>query len=578
MSRFILDIHSAQKFIRVLADQSGLRVVYETDVFAPRTDGKTLYVPSPLDSWSDNEYTKWLFLIYHELGHNVPEMRDCFDLPRKKKISMDSFLGVLMNIIEDYRQEHYKYDEFEGKKKIMSKGRSLFLAEQIEQMIPSASDKHNMLRSAHIFTSINAAEWMPDLVGIPEKMYNLGGKEQKEWVDTLMSGDYSVSLNNLRTAEDTYELSKRIIKEVFKLDPEEEEEKARKNYAEEAGGKDSGEEGEGEQEALEGGKEGKSSKKKGKNPKVASHIKYDDVLIHKHDESGTSYISSTIDYEGSKLAYSDYVPYNINDFKIEDLTSITTSVTSVYDDIEISSTGFSNKIKRLLTILSKATYEYGKKTGKLHNKNLYKVTVPSSREFQERIFRQKKLSQILDTCVYVLIDMSGSMGGDKMRHAAQAAILLNDSVAKLGVPIEIAGFTEQSSGPIHYVFKKFNTKCENQHLKERIKKATLKMLQNADGESILYSYSKIRNRKEKKKVLIVLSDGQPCADRGHGIAGFTERVIKAIEAQKIVSIYGIGIMDSSVKRFYTHHKVIRDSDELEDKLLEFVKDKLLKSA
>lgn len=568
MSRFLLDIHSAEKFIRVLADSAGLTVKYEDDVCQPRTDGKVVYVETPRSSWSDDEFTKWLFLVYHELGHNVPEMRDCFELPKKKKIAMDSFLGVLMNIIEDYRQEHFKYDEYEGKQKVMSKGRALFTYEQLAQYKAPTDPKHAMLRSAHTFTTSNAEAWMPDLIGASNAMYDISSTEQQEWIDALKAGNYSEALNTLGTAEDTYNLSKRIIKEVFKLDPEKEEEEARKQYEEGDGTEgDEGEEGEGKSKGK--------GKGKGKKEDKASKVKYDDVLIHKHDDKSPSYTPVEIDYDGSVHVNDSYVPYNIKDFKVLDYTNVTHSGVHYYDEISVNTTGFSNKIKRLLTILSKATYEYGKKTGRIHNKNLFKVAVPASREFSEKIFKQKKISEILDTAVYVLVDMSGSMGGEKMVHAAQAAILLNDAIAKLGVPIEIAGFTERHTGPIHYVFKKFDSKCEGAHLKERIRKGTSDMSQNADGESILYSYNRIKQRKEKKKILIVLSDGQPAADRGHGIHGFTKKIVKEIEKQGLVNIYGIGIMTDSVKQFYKEYKVLEDSSQLEEVLLGFVKSKLL---
>jgi len=569
MAKYLLDIHSAEKFIRILADRSGLRVEFEEDAISARTDGKTVIVPTPSDDWTDDEFTKWLFLVYHELGHNVPEMRDCFDVARSKKIDMSSFLGTIMNIIEDYRQEHFKYDEYEGKMKVMSKGRSLFLEDQIARHTPTTDPKHNMLRALHTFTTGCAEDWMPDLIGLPNVMYKLGTKEQHEWIDTLKAGVYKDDLNSIKTAEDTYTLSKKIIEEVFKLDPEEEEKIAQQSYAEKSDG------GEGEEKSS--GEEEGESKGKGKlkERKKAAKVNYDDVLIHKHDEEKPSYAPVEIDYKGSTHKYDTYIPYDINDFIIKDYTSITTARTNRYKEISVNTTGFSNKIKRLLTIMSKSTYEYGKRKGRIHNKNLYKVTVPSSREAQEKIFKQKKVSEILNSCVYILVDMSGSMGGEKMLHAGQAAILLNDAIGKLGVPIEIAGFTEGHRGPVHKIFKLFDKKCEGEQLRARIMEGTESMDQNADGESILYSYGRIRNRKEKKKILIVLSDGQPAASRGYGIYNFTQKVIKEIEKQGIVDIYGIGIMTDAVREFYKHNQVLNNSSDLEEVLLSFVKDKLL---
>jgi hypothetical protein len=79
---------------------------------------------------------------------------------------------------------------------------------------------------------------------------------------------------------------------------------------------------------------------------------------------------------------------------------------------------------------------------------------------------------------------------------------------------------------------------------------------------------------EKRKLLIVLSDGQPAAHRGSGIHGFTKKVVKEIEKEGVVDIYGLGIISSAVKQFYKNHTVISDSSELEKALLGVLKQKL----
>ena len=202
------------------------------------------------------------------------------------------------------------------------------------------------------------------------------------------------------------------------------------------------------------------------------------------------------------------------------------------------------------------------------------MTIPNAGSYNEKIFKQKRESEVLNTAVSVLVDMSGSMGGSKMSHAAHSAILLNDSIAKLGVPVEIAGFTEQMDGPVHYLFKNFGSRCEAEHLRARISEGTRHMEDNADGDSILFAYSRLKVRKEKKKLLIVLSDGQPAAHRGRGIYGFTHKVVKEIEKGGLVDIYGIGIESHAVENFYKQNIVIKDSSELEKALLTVLKDKL----
>ncbi|NIR17539.1 MAG: hypothetical protein GWN86_27975, partial [Desulfobacterales bacterium] len=69
----------------------------------------------------------WKYTVYHELGHNVPEMRDAWEVLEEKQISAKSFFGSVLNILEDYRQERHKIDEYHGKRKVLSKGRKIFL-------------------------------------------------------------------------------------------------------------------------------------------------------------------------------------------------------------------------------------------------------------------------------------------------------------------------------------------------------------------------------------------------------------------------------------------------------------------
>lgn len=569
---FILDLYGVQKLARALANANGLSVVYE-NIEQPRTDGKTIYVKNPSASWTDTEYTMWAFTVFHEIGHNVPEMRDCFDIPKEKGIDMQSFFGTVMNLLEDYRQEYFKYDEYLGKKSIMSKGRKEFLtkmySKEPESVPPhiretkeykEAIKKYEMLKTLSGWETEVREDWMPDLLSMGEKLQKDFNGEQQKWLSKLKKGPYKELLNGIVTAEDTYNLTKKILSEVFELDADEEEKKAQESASSKGKGSS---------------KEGKKGKKGKGESAVERHLKFDDVLAHKHDmEETSSYSPLTIDYEDSTKKYDKYNPWSFDKFDVRDYTTITT-FTGGYDDISTETTNFSNKLKRYLLILSKDKYSYGKKKGYLHNKNLYRVTLKDAGSYSSKIFKQKKESYILDTAISVLIDMSGSMGGRKIMDAAHSAILLNDSIAKLGVSVEIAGFTEKTYGPIHYLFKSFDKKCEAEHLKARIQKGTKCMEENADGDSILFAYHRLKERKEKKKILIVLSDGQPAAYGGHGIYGFTQKVVDHIQKEGIVEIYGIGIQSNAVKQFYKQHCVINKSSELEETLLSVLREKLL---
>ena len=101
---------------------------------------------------------------------------------------------------------------------------------------------------------------------------------------------------------------------------------------------------------------------------------------------------------------------------------------------------------------------------------------------------------------------------------------------------------------------------------------------NGDPDAVLFAYNRIKDRNEKRKVLIVLSDGSPsfaiqgCAD--HGL----KQVTQDIERSGVVELYGIGIQDSNVTRFYKNNVVIRNVSDLDTKLVELLKSIILKGA
>jgi cobaltochelatase CobT len=242
--------------------------------------------------------------------------------------------------------------------------------------------------------------------------------------------------------------------------------------------------------------------------------------------------------------------------------------------------GFSNQVRRLIQIRSRNKFEYGVKKGKLDSSRISRICMKDAPGFNERIFKQKYVSEVLNAAVSLLVDTSGSMNGTRYFNASKSVLLLNEAIGKaLHVPLEIVGYTDyvQEGDPILMcIHKEFDTPRSEIDLAESLRVSQAYMRGNADGESILWSYDRLKQRKEKKKILIVFSDGAPAASRSQeGIYRFTKQVISEIEKENIVDIYGIGIEDESVKELYTHQCTIQDSSEISNKLLQVIEHKLL---
>jgi cobaltochelatase CobT len=172
----------------------------------------------------------------------------------------------------------------------------------------------------------------------------------------------------------------------------------------------------------------------------------------------------------------------------------------------------------------------------------------------------------------LLLDASGSMNGSKWVHAIKSAELINATVCRgLGIPLEVLAFTDDYTGSVIYEGKRFNNRhVGDDDMVKRLSYATSYMSGNADGEAVLFAYNRLRERREKRRVMIVVSDGAPACSRPGNIDKFTKDVIESIEADPHIEIYGLGLMSTSVKHYYKRHVTVDYGGNLEEALLSLI--------
>ena len=101
------------------------------------------------------------------------------------------------------------------------------------------------------------------------------------------------------------------------------------------------------------------------------------------------------------------------------------------------------------------------------------------------------------------------------------------------------------------------------------------MCQNIDGESVAIAATRLSQRKEKRKILIVLSDGYPAGNGSSGLlAGHLKKTVKEIEKSGI-DVFAIGIQTEAVKRFYSKFALINDVSELPSVVIGKMKEMLV---
>lgn len=544
------------KLARSLASAQNLSIVFEDEHTAmPRTDGRTLYLPRPNPLWSAKDWNIWNDACWHEIGHNFPENRDIFKELKAQKIDCTSLFGSVLNLTDDYRVDKTRTKRYYG----MMEANAVAIPHHAQNFAKKLKENPDKLRDDQglkviatmmTFDAKMRADFNPAMSGMDAYTESLLDAEAKAWLAKL-TAEYSEKYCNNKTAKQELDLVRDIFTNVFKIPPQD------------AGdGQGSGEgEGEGEGEGD-----------------------YEEWLKHPHTPDGKPPAGCHLEYSDSADAR-HYEPHTDETNRIYDMASGDKPSSRGY---QVLTAGYVKKAvqqmgihaivgaaRRLLQVETRKRPHFNQKRGRLDASKLYRVTIPES-SVSERLFKTKDESRALDTAVSVLVDYSGSMGSkDKIGTAAAAACALNELFRTLRVNCEILGFSEIGSrNNATFVFKPFNQQVSDDNLAEYMSDASCAMSNNCDGDNILIAANRLKQQKQPRKVLIVLSDGSPCGGIGD-IDGFTKQVIKKIESEREIDIIGIGIQDRNVQRLYKTNQVVNNLSELPTKLIDTLENILL---
>lgn len=246
-------------------------------------------------------------------------------------------------------------------------------------------------------------------------------------------------------------------------------------------------------------------------------------------------------------------------------------------------------IERMMAARSQSVRVPGYRSGRLHSAGLHRILAGD-----DRVFRRKTENNSKDTAVSLVVDNSGSMSGMKMKLAMEAAYALSQTLERVGIAHECIGFTTRSvygrdavidpnsikaearriglrSGfsriePIYMpIFKTFDERLTPLVKRRFVHAATHQgyLQNNIDGESVENAVKRVMSRRETRKVVIVLSDGQPACyteDPGAVFSHLHSVIDEAAKAK--IEIVGIGIMDDAVKSFYPKYMVLKRVEDL----------------
>jgi cobaltochelatase CobT len=249
-------------------------------------------------------------------------------------------------------------------------------------------------------------------------------------------------------------------------------------------------------------------------------------------------------------------------------------------------TRLANKLQRALMAKQQTSWNFDLEEGYIDPARLARLVANPTNPLS---YMQEKQSEFKDTIVTLLIDNSGSMRGRAITIAAICADILSRTLERCKVKVEILGFTtatwrggkskkkwEKSGRPEnpgrlndirHIVYKPADKpwRRAKKNLGLMLKEGILK--ENIDGEALLWASKRLAKRSEKRKILMVISDGAPiddatiAANSNSYLEEHLKGVINQIERENKVELNAIGI-NHDVSEYYKNAVTISNPEEL----------------
>lgn len=190
-----------------------------------------------------------------------------------------------------------------------------------------------------------------------------------------------------------------------------------------------------------------------------------------------------------------------------------------------------------------------------------------------KVFYKNSLpSETPELAVALLLDESGSMHGERSDYARAAGMILYDFCSSLGIPVMVYGHSTEGSTVMLYSYAEFDSIDGSDRYRLMDVSARI---QNRDGAALRYVAEQLAKRPEDVKLLILVSDGQPCDSGYYGSAAEEDlRGIKLEYRRRGIIFVAAAIGDDkpAIERIYGDSFLdITDLTQLPVKLTNIVK-------
>lgn len=239
------------------------------------------------------------------------------------------------------------------------------------------------------------------------------------------------------------------------------------------------------------------------------------------------------------------------------------------------------KMMRNLIAVTNCRWEPHQERGRINPRALHRVVTGTSK----KVFRKRIEAPKFDTRALLMVDHSYSMKGRKLRLASASALLFGEVLNQLGIPFAVYGFSTSTS---HYEGERIyrNASDEDRRTFTRwgglwigvykafeddwnaSKHRCVNMGRNQrhntfDGESVRLGAQHLLRYPEKRRILFLFNDGEPCpnvSDFYYVHNDYAKDV--AAEVEKAVELFAVGIESTSVADFYNNAVCINSLEDL----------------
>lgn len=197
---------------------------------------------------------------------------------------------------------------------------------------------------------------------------------------------------------------------------------------------------------------------------------------------------------------------------------------------------------------------------------------------ESRAWEKREMPSEKDYAISLLIDLSGSMRGAKIKETFKATIVLAEVLNRLSIQTEILGFNDRV-----YEYQKFGENISRE-IRENMggmlqevndTSGTGKSQWNDDGWALTQASERLAKQKAVEKFLIVMSDGAPEESPMHSqseydLSKVTGKVLKETD-QKLIGL-GIGPGTKHVEHYYPNSLADVGLEEMAGKLADLIRE------